>query len=202
MWSLEWVSAVVSASRSVWGWISTRRSAPAIQIDQIRQSPLFEGTGQPIYWITQIWFTNQPAKPKESSVAKEVTTRLDFFDFDFPDPRLTVHGQWALATAPDHAGHIGTAPAIDIPPGLLPVKLMTLLKYPENAAAYAYAAENLLRYPDGRHPDFELAAGTYTLRVTLMGQNVNQEFWFDVESSGVGTQPTVARTTFHGTVRS
>ncbi|HEV8440780.1 MAG TPA: hypothetical protein VGT40_22055 [Methylomirabilota bacterium] len=161
-------------------------------MDQVRQAPLFDGA-RPIYEITQIWFTNQPAAPGESSTAKDVTATLEFFDPKSRVARVTAHGQWAVTTAPEHVGYMGTTPVTDIPPSAIPVKLMAILKHPQDTSAYAYAQENIYASPDGRHASYELPRGRYRLRVKLLGKNVNKSFAFTVDNGGLGTRPSVVR---------
>ena len=168
------------------------RSGPKVEVDQLCQSPWFDA-GQPIYEITQIWFTNTPAAPGESSTAKDVMATLQFFDLNSRVARVTARGQWAVTTAAEHVGYMGTTPVIDIPPGAPAVKLMAILKHSEDTSAYAYAQENIYASPDGRHPSYELPRGQYRLRVRLGGKNVKKSFWFKIVNAGPGRQPAVLR---------
>jgi hypothetical protein len=177
-------------------WASAPRIAVLPPIRSLE--PTYDDLGHPAFGVVEVWFVNRPPTPTDASVARHVSAQLDFFDFYSDTVRLPAYGRWALTIAPGHLGFRDDdhAPVVDIPPGVLPVKLLVLLKYPDDAAAYVFAEENLLGHrpggrPDGRHPQYELPSGQYRLRVTLVGQNLNQAFEFDVENPGVGAMPAV-----------
>ena len=162
-----------------------KSAQPQIEYDQSRESPLFH-EDQPIYHIIQVWFKNSPTIPSEQSVAKQVSATIEFMNDDRINPRFSVYGQWAISTAPNHVGHAGITPLIDISPGHLSCKLNIALKYEEDSVCYGYAVESFGPYPDGRNPGLELPHGEHPVRVELMGIGVKQDFWFTLRNPGPG----------------
>ena len=58
---------------------------PNIVFDQCRETPLFRivqplAEKQPIYHVVEAWFKNSPIIPLESSIAKQVTATIEFWE--------------------------------------------------------------------------------------------------------------------------
>jgi hypothetical protein len=187
---VQWGAATGAATnglRLLGDVVAFLRRRPKVTLDGVRRSPLWAG-GAPIFDVTQVWIKNRPLR----ATAKDVTAMIEFFDPGAMTPRLSAHGQWAMTSAPGHVGFEGFKSSTDIPAGHTPVKLLVLLKYQADNSAYAFAAENIHAYGDGRHPHFELSAGEYRMRVSLGGPDIAKTFWFDVKNGGVGTDPVVS----------
>jgi hypothetical protein len=160
-----------------------QNSQPNIVFSEYREAPYFRKSpvakGKvPIYHILQAWFINKPIFPSESSVAKKITAKIEFWDVNRVNQYYSVYGQWAKATAPDHAGHKGWEPEINLAPILIPCKLMIALKHLKDSSCYGFSDESLGRFPvDGRDPIVELEKGQYQVHVQLMGIRVDKSFW-------------------------
>lgn len=168
-----------------------RQSLPRLRFQSARQAQMYRPS--PVvddkvktYEMLQAWFENRPESPTAASVASQLTATLEFQTDESKAESLRVHGQWAQTTAPDHVGHSGTAPEIDISPGALYGKLIVALKYQDESSAYAYSAESLQNHIDGRNPSLELTQGEHMLRVELAGIGVNKAFDFILANPGEG----------------
>ena len=163
-------------------------SLPRIVFQEVQQDQLFRGSQfargrRQIYRILQAWFVNVPELPSESSLARNVTARIEVHDEGSSELLFQVTGQWALTTAPGHTGFERTVPEIDIPPGHLPVKLNVAYKYPGESVSYPFSQESFFDDPDGRMKSMELGQGAYKLRVHLVGIGISAEFWFLLEDT-------------------
>jgi hypothetical protein len=165
-------------------------SQPNIVFHSVRDAQLFrdsnisQGKKRPIYRVLQVWFKNAPAISNEQSMAKSVTSIIEFKDKARSSSIIKVYGVWAIENPPDFVGSAKHSSSVDIPPGNLPVKLNIALKFISEASAYAFSLESFTRDPDGRDSSCEIPPGNYEVVIYLNGVGVNEKFIFDLRNLG------------------
>lgn len=165
-------------------------SMPNIVLHSVRDAQLFrgsnisEGKKRPIYRVVQVWFKNSPIVSNEQSMAKSVTSVIEFRNKANSASAFKVYGVWAVENPPDFVGSAEYSSSVDIPPGNLPVKLHIVLKFRNEASAYAFSLESFTRDPDGRDSSCELPLGNYEVVTNLNGIGVNKKFIFDLCNPG------------------
>lgn len=152
-----------------------------------RESPLFQ-EGKPIFHIVQAWFKNAPVTRQDSSIAKQVTATIEFWQYQTTHPMLTIAGQWIESRAPDFIGFTGITNKIDIYPNDENYKLNILLKWEEDEDAYAYAVESFIHSErqDGRENMRRIQPGMYKVYVKLKGVGVDKTFLYGLKNPGKG----------------
>lgn len=167
---------------------------PNIVFDQFRETPLFRivqpyAKGEPIYHVIQVWFKNLPITPMESSIAKQVTATIEFWENgDNPKQVLRIAGVWLISFAPSFAGIKEQRKTIDIFPNDESCKLLVALKWEDDDDAYGYATESFVHSltQDGRDGGRKLPQGEYSVCVKLRGVGVDKLFWFTLINPGKG----------------
>ena len=108
-----------------------QQGQPKIRFTESRQAQMYHDSPiirrrTPTYQIIQAWFTNIPHLQITSSIAKNVTARINFFTVDDIEI-LDYHGQWAKSNAPDNVGFDDILDEVEIPPGHIQSKLIIAL---------------------------------------------------------------------------
>jgi hypothetical protein len=165
-------------------------SQPNIVFHSVRDAQLFrdsnisQGKKRPIYRVLQVWFKNSPAISNEQSMAKSVTSIIEFKNKARSSSIVKVYGVWAVENPPDFVGSAKSSSSVDILPGNLPVKLNIAIKFISEASAYAFSLESFTRDPDGRDTSYEIPPGNYEMVIYLNGVGVNEKFIFDLRNLG------------------
>jgi hypothetical protein len=126
-------------------------SQPNIVFHSVRDAQLFrdsnisQGKKRPIYRVLQVWFKNSPAISNEQSMAKSVTSIIEFKNKARSSSIVKVYGVWAVENPPDFVGSAKSSSSVDILPGNLPVKLNIAIKFISEASAYAFSLESFTR---------------------------------------------------------
>ena len=169
---------------------SIEESQPNIIFYSVRDAQLFrgsnisEGKKRPIYRVIQVWFRNYPAVSNEQSMAKSITSVIEFRNVANSTSAIKVYGVWAVENPPDFVGSAKYSSTVDIPPGNLPVKLHIALKFTSEASAYAFSLEGFTRDLDGRDSACEIPPGNYEVVIYLNGVGVNKIFNFNLCNPG------------------
>ena len=154
---------------------------------QLYRSSPFIDEKREIYEVVQAWFKIViPAVARNTSLLN-LSARIEFWDAETSAMKFSVHGQWAMSTAPDHVGFSGSSDTVNIQPGHIRAKLLVALKYKRDTLGYAYSKESFLKDPDGRDPSREISQGWHSVRVVIAGMGVDQQFWFRLENRGTGS---------------
>lgn len=148
----------------------------------------FHTEGKVSYYALQVWFVNNPKLASDTSMAKEVTATLTFYDND-NNKEFEIFGCFTHAEVPDFAT---IAPVKDLkdkidvfPPNDIPQKLLIALKWPGDESAYGLSKSNFLATQDLREQAKELKKGTHYVEITLKGVRVDQlPFWFILTNPG------------------
>jgi hypothetical protein len=170
--------------------ISIEDSLPNIIIHSVRDAQLYRasdlsaGKKRPIYRVIQVWFRNNPNVPNEQSIAKSITSVIEFKNIANSTLATKVFGVWAVENPPDFVGSAKNSSIVDIPPGNLPIKLNIVLKYLNEDAAYAISLESFTRDPGGRDTACKLIPGNYEVKVSLNGVGVSKIFNFHLNNPG------------------
>lgn len=145
----------------------------------------FYTSGKETYRALQIWFVNNPEIASESSVAKDVSGIITFYDIGMKS-KFEIYGCFTVAEVPDYATIKDLKDKIDIwSPNDIPQKLLIALKYPGDKNAYGYAKSNFLATQDGREPDKEIKKGEHYIKVTFKGIGIVQKtIWFILINPG------------------
>jgi hypothetical protein len=168
------------------------QTKPTISFSKVRQaqlyhlSPVVEGR-RPTYEILQVWFSNIPKSPLETSIARDVTAKIRIYRASTIEifDQFEYHGQWAKTNAPDNVGYDDILDSVDIPPGHLESKLIIALKYPSDSNCFAFTREGLRSTPDGRTSKYAIAEGVYKIIIHLRGIGIDKEYCFDFKNPGV-----------------
>jgi hypothetical protein len=157
----------------------------SIRDAQLYKSSNFSQSGtRSIYHIWQIWFTNSPLIPNETSTAKNITSTIEFKNIDHTRQIIKVYGVWSVDNPPDFVGSANLTPIIDMPPGNIPAKLNIALKFKGEDNGYAFSIENMSRDSDGRDNMHQLPPGNYEVLINLKGNGVDKNFCFHLINPG------------------
>lgn len=166
------------------------------KIEKTKPNLIFESSGQwqfyhngkPAYRALQAWFINKPSLASESSVAKDVTALVTFYDKDMKHS-FEIFGCFTEAEYPDYATINPLEKLKDKidtwPPNEIPQKLLIALRYPEDNDAYGFAKSNFRSSSDGRMIQRKIIEGEHYIKISFSGTNIDQRpIWFLLRNPG------------------
>jgi hypothetical protein len=137
--------------------------------------------------FVEVGFLNEPyAETRRRPTAVGVVAHITFLNGDGsrelfgPMP----YGRWAHVPEPQHERFLDVASRTDVPADGVPKVLNLAIKLVGDEDAYGFSNYNIVAGNVWRLPEFKLVPGSYKVRVRLLGENVDQLFWFDVVNSG------------------
>jgi hypothetical protein len=133
-------------------------------------------------------FSNNPAERIPEATARDVVAEISIFNDDGHPALLEqpIYGRWGDTTQPSRLAASASSrelAQVEFEPNGLPHELNLALKYPEDSNCYAFNNESYDRL-DWRLPKFRLDGSTFHVRVKLIGQRVEKEWWFELINDG------------------
>lgn len=164
--------------------------APRIVFRRPDGSPLHDtATGTYLYYVSQLWFVNEPEK--RGTVARSLTATLDFCDMDGRSLFGVINGEWAITNARDNVGFDDTCETLsELPPVGKIAKLLVLHKRRDDGTAYAWS-RGAREYPGQRHMSHQIPPGMYQLGVRIRGLYVDETFYFRLRNPGIDADPQI-----------
>ncbi len=136
--------------------------------------------GHAAFGELQVWFVNPSDDPPVP--AGQVRARLTFKREGEPvfGP---VAGQWLVSQPDDVHTQVTMTDAVDLNPEGPPARLLLAYKWPREAIAYAYTADNATA-PGARDDARALPPGEYDLVITLWNEEFDDDFTFRLANGG------------------
>jgi hypothetical protein len=155
------------------------------------QAPLMNSaTGQvigtPVF--THAIFSNDPEDSRRGVTAEKVVAHLEFSEFESRRILFKMIGRWSETPERAQVGaRVVETNQIDIAPNAMPRTLDIVIKYDDEDDCYGLNNDTPNRAPRGwRDEGRKLPPGSYSVKIRLRGNNIDQEFWLGLKNEGVG----------------
>jgi len=140
----------------------------------------------PQYYVGQLWFANELVKPRDEASARSVVATIEFRSVDTSKLLFQMPGKWLDALGDSLYGWRELLPSVDIEANGRAEKLIFVIKYPDEDDCFGFNAERVTEHQYQLKDERKrLPKGTHHIQVRLKGNNMSDNYWFQLINEGL-----------------
>ena len=135
-------------------------------------------------------FANNPKRRTPENTANNVSAKITYYnseDHPMIDDTFfgSFYGRWSDSDEPKTSNDTVRLINTNILSNGTPRKLDLFMKFPDDEFCYAYNNDSYF-FENWRHVNYKLTGDLFYIKVELIGERVNEHFWFTVHTENKG----------------